>query len=163
MEGKAYWYNNQNLFDIGAKKHVHYIIDYPDIFSLRQDDILSTYAFYNEKLYSEGKAREDLIKKVTEHGWIRLRHYQTPIDYWSIQCYDTHKQKEDLFSIVMALLNLTKDLHLSDELVFTGFNKNNQEVYSFQQGGVATYLEENKDLQSQTLRLVYDFNEMRPV
>lgn len=85
MESTGYWYREGKIFDLGANKHIGLICQYPEIFNLSLDFIKKVYNEFGEKIGFEGKAREVLIKQVSKDGWIRIRHYGRPRDYWSIQ------------------------------------------------------------------------------
>ena len=89
----GFWVKEAEVFDITEDTHVGFIIKYPYRFNLTTDDIELLYGHYGEPLGSEKQAREDLVRIATSQGWVRIRHYMTPRDYWSIQCDDTSKRR----------------------------------------------------------------------
>ena len=66
----------------GNGTHIGTIIAYPSKFGLKKADIKKEYKKHKEQLGVEGNAREEIIKRLTKKGWIRLRRYP---QYWSIQ------------------------------------------------------------------------------
>jgi len=61
--------------------HIATIIANPKKFGLTKDYIQTVYDKYNEKVNVEGKAREEIIKRLIKSGWIRIRKYK---QFWSI-------------------------------------------------------------------------------
>lgn len=65
--------------------HIKLTINHHTKFGLTKEYINTIFKKYNEPLYLEGKAREEIIKKVLNKGWVRIRRYNRPRVYWSIQ------------------------------------------------------------------------------
>lgn len=65
-----------------AGTHIRTVINNPSKFKLKKDDIEKEYKKHNEVVGSEGNARDEILKRLTKKGWIRLRRYP---QYWSIQ------------------------------------------------------------------------------
>ena len=55
----------------------------PVKFGLTRNKIDQIYKRHKERPYIEGEAREEILKNLTDEGWIRIRRY--PNAYWSIQ------------------------------------------------------------------------------
>jgi hypothetical protein len=89
----GYWVYSEDIFDVSKNTHIQFMIDNPELFGLSLNEIALVYNKYNEKLGIEARAREDLIKVAAKRGWIRIRHYTRPNEYWSIQC-DSIKDRE---------------------------------------------------------------------
>jgi len=53
--------------------HIDFIIDNPNLFALKLDDIKSIYKSHNEKLRFEGKARNIIMANLLDKGFVRLR------------------------------------------------------------------------------------------
>lgn len=68
--------------------HVHDIIQDPTKFGFTSDFVADMYAKYNERMGSEGRAREELIKLSLQRGWIRFRRYK---NYWSLTLHRLNK------------------------------------------------------------------------
>ena len=135
MEAEGYWFKAGRLFDIRPKKHIHFICLYPLVFGLTEAEITTAYQKYDEKPPFEGKARAKLITKVTESGWIRIRHYLKP-DYWSIQLYDYTKRKVDVYSLIHYLID-EKVMNKEDALAITDFKDKSIRQYSYQSVGAS--------------------------
>ena len=65
--------------------HIQAVICNPVKFGLTLNEIHAEYHKFSEPIGLEGKAREVLLKKVIQNGWIRLRRY--PNRQWSITVY----------------------------------------------------------------------------
>ena len=63
--------------------HIRTVIKNPGLFGLSRDYIESRYTKHGEKTGTEGKAREEILRRVLKHGWIRMRRH--PNRYWSVQ------------------------------------------------------------------------------
>lgn len=160
MQAVGYWYRKGKLFDVGVKKHIDYIIQFPEKFDFTKEEIKDIYDSYNEKMGVEGKAREFLIKEVIKDGWIRIRHYVKPNDYWSIQ-YDTFRlRKRDLKNLVEVLMLDEQVMQKDDELVFMGFEDGSKYIYSYMNGGASKFLTENKKCTYKKIHLVESFENM---
>lgn len=63
--------------------HIRTVIKTPGLFGLSSDYIESRHTEHGEKNGTEGKAREEILRRVMQNGWIRLRRH--PNRYWSVQ------------------------------------------------------------------------------
>lgn len=61
--------------------HVGTIIRDPPKFGLTPVEIESAYRNHGERIGVEGEARKELLLRIINHGWIRIRRYR---DYWSV-------------------------------------------------------------------------------
>jgi hypothetical protein len=68
-------------------KHINDIIAHPKKFGETKESVLKAYKKYNEPMGVEGKAREELIKRIFKRGFARVR-FNMRQQKWSIQ---THK------------------------------------------------------------------------
>jgi len=66
-----------------ASSHIRTVADDPDRFGVTTHDIESTYRKHGEKPGLEGRARDEILRKVMSTGWIRIRRYTNR--YWSVQ------------------------------------------------------------------------------
>lgn len=94
----GFWLKGAVLYPI-SKTHIRAVLDFPELFSREKSDLLKTYKKHNEKIGFEGKAREEIIFGLLQDGWVRIRHYFKPRDYWTIHSGETgiRKPKIDLF------------------------------------------------------------------
>ena len=64
-------------------KHISTILDNPEAFGFENKEaLMDLYRKHGEKFRMEGKAREEIMNKVTNDGWIRIR--KNP-SFWSIE------------------------------------------------------------------------------
>ncbi|PNX47994.1 MAG: hypothetical protein BV459_03285 [Thermoplasmata archaeon M11B2D] len=79
----AYWIDPKGkLVSGGLKRHIELVAASPTKFLISKKEVESIYNKHNEVVGTEGKAREEIIKKILSVGFIRLRIY--PNDYWSV-------------------------------------------------------------------------------
>jgi hypothetical protein len=63
--------------------HIRTVIKNPDLFGLSRDYIKSKYTKHGEKIGLEGSARTEILRRVLQNGWIRLRRHHNR--HWSVQ------------------------------------------------------------------------------
>jgi len=63
--------------------HIRTVIKNPDLFGLSRDYIESGYTKLGEKTGLEGKARDEILRRVLRNRWMRLRRHTNR--YWSVQ------------------------------------------------------------------------------
>ena len=63
--------------------HIRTVTKNPELFGLSRNYIESTYIKHGEKTAIEGKAREEILRRVLRNGWIRVRRHTNR--YWSVQ------------------------------------------------------------------------------
>lgn len=140
----GYWMKGSNVFDVSTSTHIRFMIEHPEDFNLTLEDIRRTYKEFGEKIGKEGKAREKLIRDVSNDGWIRIRHYFSPKDYWSIQCDVIRKRRKQLQEFCFWAIE-HKLMTYHDEVVIMGYNNtDDREYYDFSTGGVKKFLVEKK-------------------
>lgn len=163
MQAKGYWYYNKQIFEVTTSKHIDWIIKYPEKFGLTEQDIKSIYDKHNEKIGFEGKAREELIRMAISKGWIRIRHYVRPHDYWSIQYSDYRRQKKAIRDCIENLILDMGEMTNDDEVILMGLDDGSRFDYSFVNGGIGEFLKENNKKPKYKLYLVEDFNSIKGV
>jgi hypothetical protein len=142
--GKAYWYKNKKLIEVGLKEykskvngiieggktHIHDLVDNPEIFGYTEKKIKEIYKKYNETPGNEGQARNEIMKDVISKGWIRVRHQQSrQDDYWIIQ-FDTFvKQKKELQNLISTLLLDKGVMYKTSKVILDGLNDGFRKVY----------------------------------
>lgn len=86
-----------------GENHIAFVINHLDLFGLTKQGIEAVYQRHGEQLYTEGKAREEILKDLVNHGWIRLRRY--PNKFWSINVDRlTGKKKDFLYDWAKQML-----------------------------------------------------------
>lgn len=99
MLNPAYWLNPEGVPKVVTHNHISAIIKYPEEYGFELDYIKSVYKKHNEKLYTEGSARVELILEALERGFIRIRFYK---NYWAVSVNNVSKSVDGL----LAWLNL---------------------------------------------------------
>lgn len=61
--------------------HIAEVIGNPGLFGVTSHEIREAYDRHGEKIGSEGSARQEILLRLIERGWIRIRRYPR---YWSI-------------------------------------------------------------------------------
>lgn len=136
---EGYWVKYSKVYDVD--KHITFILRNPELFNMTKDEIRAVYQKYGEKIGQEGKAREEIIIQVAHQGWIRVRHYQKPEDYWTIQFDRFGKRKYTIDAFIdYALENL--GMHMNDAISLLGYDDGYSKNYSFQEGGISAFLME---------------------
>lgn len=83
---QSYWIRGDEVYEVETT-HIGMIMRSPDLFGLTLEEIREKHKAYGERMGREGKAREEIIRQVSEKGWIRVRKYVgRGAEYWSIQC-----------------------------------------------------------------------------
>jgi len=83
----AYWiFPNGEIHKLGTESHISMVTKHPENFGLNRKQIEACYKKHNEKLWTEKKAREEIIFQLLDNGFIRIRLY--PSSHWSINAKD---------------------------------------------------------------------------
>jgi len=141
---QGYWIKGNKIIDISGTTHIDFILKHPQDFNITKDEILKTFEKYGEKIGSEGKAREEIIKKVSKFGWIRVRHYTRGQDYWSIQFDKFSIRKQSIRNFIEWAIFDKKVMAKNDTIVLVGYDDNFFAIYDFKSGGASAFLKENK-------------------
>jgi hypothetical protein len=64
------------------QNHISTVIADPERFGLTPAEIETVYKKYGERVGVEGEARKELLLKIINQGWLRIRRY--PNKYWSV-------------------------------------------------------------------------------
>jgi hypothetical protein len=136
---KAFWFKNGNLLEVD-ENHIKEVIENPELFGITKEEIEEIYRKYNEPIGLEGKAREEIIRLTSKSGWIRIRHYRTPNDYWSIQFNTWIQARKQVKKFVeYALENL--GMYPVEAIKLLGYEDSYQIFYSTPEGGAKNLLE----------------------
>jgi len=93
------------ILDNGIESHITMVIKHPDWFGITIQEIESCYEKHNERMRKEGKAREEIILKLLDKNYIRVRLY--PNKYWSVSAKEWNLHTKKALSI---WANLAKDV-----------------------------------------------------
>jgi hypothetical protein len=138
----GFWLRGQTVYDVTTSSHITFLVEHPDLFEISAELIRRIYSSHSETIGTEGKARDELVKLATSRGWVRVRHYDKPRDYWSIQCDKTETRKRTIHEFIEWALS--KEVMMEhDSAVILGFAdpKDRYEV-RWEKGGIRAYLNE---------------------
>ena len=141
MQGAGYWVNGDQIIDVTFTSHIGHLCDHPSEFGFSEQEVKEAFERHGENLGDEGTAREELIRIATTRGSIRVRHYVSPRDYWSIQFDKIEERRETIVSFFRSMIEQGK-MSKNDELRLIGFSDGFEKIYSFQEGGVGRFLGE---------------------
>ena len=86
-----------------GKNHINLVISHPNLFGMTKHEIEAVYQKHGERLYTEGQAREEILKDLVNRGWMRLRRY--PNKFWSINVDRlTSRNKDFLYDWAKQML-----------------------------------------------------------
>lgn len=146
-QAEAYWVRGKRIYKTDPEIHITYVINNPERFEITKEYINDIYNKYNENVGREGKAREEIIKKVSQNGWIRVRHYTRPRDYWSIQ-FDKFKLREKSIKNFIEKAVLEDNIMRKDaEITLLGYADGYHKTYSWAQGGAMEFIKEHKHIE----------------
>lgn len=77
------------------KRHIDLIIDNSELYGENIDEIRTLYSEYNEPLRFEGIARQIIMHRVIQRGFIRIRQQK---NQWVIQCSELTNEKQGFLS-----------------------------------------------------------------
>ncbi len=85
MLNRSYWIlPDGEILDLEGNKHIAKVISKPELFRITRQEIEDAYSRHSEKIGLEGKAREEIIKRLVENDYIRIRQYPS---HWSVTVY----------------------------------------------------------------------------
>jgi hypothetical protein len=135
----GYWVKDNSVYAFDHT-HIIFVIDNTELFGITDPEIKDCYKKHSEQLGTEGRAREEIIKRVSKDGWIRVRHYKKP-DYWTVQ-FDEYQIRisiiEDFIQFALENLGMTP----YDPIVLTGYFDGYKKEFSFKDGGVGQFITE---------------------
>jgi hypothetical protein len=88
----AFFIDNKGKIIPVKSTHIQTIIDSPSKYGLSKQKILIEYIKTNEKIPSEGKARNKIILELLKKGFVRIR-YNPKSACWRIQIHSVLTQK----------------------------------------------------------------------
>ncbi|MFZ9047096.1 MAG: hypothetical protein ACO2ZZ_14675 [Cyclobacteriaceae bacterium] len=81
----AYWVDpNGKILRLTEPLHITQILHNPEKFGENEKDLRALYDKNKEKYGSEGKTRDEVMRRVIKKGFIRVRLYTGGGDYWSV-------------------------------------------------------------------------------
>lgn len=125
MITSAYWISPQGkVLDVGISKHIDQIIQYPESFGITHDQVKETYTKHNERVGTEGRARDELILYAINSGFIRVRFYKN--SRWSITLNNVDsKTNKNILHRWAQMPKIQSDIYMPVEIldIKTGRNR----------------------------------------
>ncbi len=150
----GYWYNGSEVLDVSASTHIKAIMSDPEKFGIDEKYIQEVYTVFGEPYGIEGKAREEIIKDVSKNGWIRIRHYARPNDYWSIQCDMIARNRGRIKDFCRWAIEHNL-MGYNDDVYILGYNDPKDKlVFDYTTGGVGSFLHESELKESSWSRII---------
>ena len=143
LQGRGFWLHEEKIYEVSKSSHVGFIIDHPQLFNLTEERVREIYDWQNEPLGHEARAREILIRHAVSLGFIRIRHYLRPSDYWSMQMDNTFKRSEQIQNFILWAVD-EGILKSHSEAIIMGYdNQCDYHRYRRKSGGIGRYLLED--------------------
>lgn len=140
----AFWVNEETILE-SESSHVRAVLDEPERFGFSgKDELREIYRRHGERIGKEGVARAEIIRLATMHGWMRVRHYVHPHDYWSVQV-DSLKARSATIERFIHYALARGIMQETDELRITASEEERTLTYGFSEGGVGRYLREQDE------------------
>ena len=155
----SYWISPDNKVLNVSGTHVRSILRTPQKFGETQKSIMKTYEKYNEKLNTEGKAREEIMIRVIKRGFVRIREYR---DRWSIQVYKLLPKVNDQ---IWAWAKQTKVRDKFADVLISQLGNPGSKIIrsSFDKIASGENIKEGKEIQLIFVDSVYDLNDFKIV
>jgi len=87
-EGQGFWISPDGCAFPVDRNHITTVCLHPALFGCTEGELRAVFAARGEVWCREGKAREEIIVRLVEEGWIRLRHYRRGPRRWSANAFD---------------------------------------------------------------------------
>ena len=140
----AFWVNEETILE-NESSHVRAVLDAPERFGFSgAEELRAIYRAHGERIGKEGRTRAEIILRATRNGWVRVRHYVHPGDYWSIQVDVAARRAATIRRFIDYALG-RGIMGETDELRITATDEGRTLTYRFRDGGVGRYLEELND------------------
>jgi len=138
LSADAYWVRGENYLPV-YQRHINEIIKRPQLFGFTKEQVEKIHSDEKEPLYHEGRARNKLMSKAFESGWIRLRKKtERGCEYWIIQA----GQKEQAFPVIKDFISFAvkNELIRPDEDLLLTFTNADPMRFSYAEGGAAVLI-----------------------
>jgi hypothetical protein len=136
---KAYWVKGNDVYEVSIN-HIRFILDNPELFGFEDKmELVSIYRKHGEKIGQEARAREEIIREVAKRGWLRVRHYAKPKDYWTLQFDSFRRNKRKIEKFIDYAID-SLGMSIDDSISLLGYDDNYSANYSTGDGGVGAYL-----------------------
>ena len=131
VDSNAYWYKANKLISLKDGIHINDLTSNPSVFGFTEKEINDCFKKYNEKKGTEGKAREELMSKAMDNGWLRVRKIVTRQgSVWTIQFDNFNKRKKDIKNLISKLLLDMEIMKQYDDVHLLSYSGDYNKTYS---------------------------------
>ena len=128
-DSKAFFISPKGEFISSGVSHINMVTDNPKKFGLSPEYIRKTYEKHNEMMGIEGKARDEILIKIINSGWIHIR--RRPNKYWAVMIGRMSKKTQGflydwavkILKGVHGIKELNKDAKVKINSVTSNYSK----------------------------------------
>jgi len=129
-DSKAFFISPKGEFiSSGGGSHIDMVTDNPKKFGLTPEYIRKTYEKHNEMMGIEGNARDEILIKIINSGWIHIR--RRPNKYWAVMIGRMSKKTQGflydwaikILKGVHGIKELNKDAKVKINSVTSNYSK----------------------------------------
>ena len=99
--GRGFWLRESKIYEVSSSSHFEFIVDHPEFFDMTSERVRAICNWQREPLGYEARAKEILIKHAVSLGWIKIRRYLEPSDYWLVQTDNTLQRSGQIRNFVL--------------------------------------------------------------
>ncbi|MFP4485068.1 MAG: hypothetical protein ACOCYG_04760 [Spirochaetota bacterium] len=134
----GYWLSDTDVIPV-MSDHADPVLAEPERFGLTRDAVIEVYRRHDESPGQEGHARDEVIRRAAEQGWIRVRIHDLNGGRVIVQGHNPTERMERIASFLADLVN--RDIIACDEtVVLSDFVDNSSTTLDWSDGGVATVI-----------------------
>jgi hypothetical protein len=138
---QGYWVKNTKVYSVTGSHHIDFIMEHPEDFGLTIQEILNMFKANNETVEHDKVTREQLILLACRNGWIRVRHYLSGQNFWSIQCDRIKLREKNIREFIEDFALKNKLMRYNDKLMIIGLNSDSEmDIYKPEDGGIIAFL-----------------------
>ena len=153
----SYWITHDGKILNVPQTHIEAVLMAPEKFGETKKTIQRSYDKHNEKLNTEGKAREEILVRIMKRGFVRIREYS---NRWSIQTWNlTNKINDAIFAWAKKVYPKIRDKYA--DVTITLFNKNKLVRSSFDKIVSGETIKEAKEIELVFVDNVYELDDFK--
>jgi hypothetical protein len=134
----GYWLSQDGSVPV-TQDHIDAVVAEPERFGLDRDTITEIYRRHGEEIGREGFARDEIMRRAAENGWIRIRVHANSSSFLVVQGFEPEQQIEAIASLLCDLVN--RDVIASDEaVVFSNLSDTSTKTVKSVDGGVSAVI-----------------------
>jgi len=138
---QGYWVKGSKVWGVTESRHVEFMMEHPDYFDLTIQEIMEMFKVNHETLEHDKVTREQLILLACKNGWVRVRHYISGQNFWSIQCDKIKLREKNIRDFIEDFALKNKLMGYSAKLMIIGLDSNNEmDIYKPEEGGAMAFL-----------------------